>query len=107
MKKVMAAAERKAFVRKEPVYAQREQEVIDNATCVVLRVKLQDGWHTQEIPPEQGMTVYQALETVQHRLRHHRSLDGCMLYLGARIQDELRMAAMPHDWIPASVRKDR
>ena len=93
--------------RKEPGYTSREQIALDNADRVVCRVKIQGEWKEQEFFPAAGQTVRQKLAEVQAALRHTPSVRGVCVYVGGidPRTGERMIASVPHDWIPASVKR--
>lgn len=96
---------KRRYVRKEPTYTPREQLALDNADRVVARVLLSGKWAEKDFFPDPGTTVRQCLETVQAQLRHSPSLKGVCLYVGAEVNGERMIAAMPHDWVPANLKR--
>lgn len=92
------------YVPKEPVYTSREQLALDNADRVVMRVFIAGEWKEKEVMAAPH-TVRQCLEAVQKELRHTPTLKGVCLYVGAMVRDERMIAAMPHDWVPASLKR--
>jgi hypothetical protein len=92
------------YTPKEPVYTSREQKALDAADRVVLRVMVLGEWKEKEIMAE-GRTVRAVLEETQGQLRHTPSLKGVCLYVGAIVDGERMIASMPHEWIPASLKR--
>lgn len=107
MKKTMPLTQRRAYVPKEPGYTSREQVALDNADRVVTRIRIQGEWKEREWMPAEGQSVRQCLEGIQSQLRHSPDIRGVCLYVsGAHPTTGERMkAAMPSDWVPASLRR--
>lgn len=93
--------------RRDPSYTPREEIALENAECIVLRIRIFGEWKEKREPAPPGATLLHVLEGIQAQLCHSPDIRGVCLYVGGADPrtGEMMKASVPHEWIPENVRR--